>query len=146
MEQLKSITNLLRDKGLRVTQARIAVAEVLVREPEHFFTSEEIYSRIKKSKKHDCDQASVYRCLSAFEELGIVAKSSFHGEAARFQILPTEKDKHHHEHYFKCQGCDEIEPLEDCLVAKKERELEARGYANLKHHLEIIGLCPRCAH
>ena len=38
-----------------------------------------------------------------------------------------------------------IEPFEGCLVVKKERELEKKGYINLRHHLEITGVCPMCA-
>ena len=108
-------------------------------------SSEEIFMEVSASKDFDCDQASVYRTLTKFEQLGIVAKSSFNGEAARFKFALAGHRPRPHEHYFKCFDCGEIEALNDCLVAKKERELESKGYRSLSHHLEIVGLCPQCA-
>lgn len=73
-------------------------------------------------------------------------KSILQGEAARYSYSePNEGNDHQHLHYFKCIQCDVIGPFSDCLVSKKEKELEKSGYRMLKHHLEIIGLCPSCA-
>ncbi len=150
MNKIETIKEILKTEGLRITQGRIAVADLLIRNQNQFFSPEEIFLRISKSKKYDCDQVSVYRTLTKFEELAIVTKSSFKGEAARYkfndnQFIKSHKHKHKHEHFFKCESCGVIEPFEDCLVLKKERELEQKGYKQLAHHLEITGICPDCA-
>ena len=145
MKKIETIKKILKKEKLRITQGRLTVANLFIRNHDQFFSPEEIYQRIQKSKKYDCDQVSIYRTLAKFEKLGIVKKSSFKGEAALYKFNENQlNNEHSHEHFFKCMNCSIIEPFEDCLVGKKEKELEKKGYKNLTHHLEIIGLCPSC--
>ncbi|MGB0452998.1 MAG: Fur family transcriptional regulator [Bacteriovoracaceae bacterium] len=153
MNKLSQIKDILQSEGLRITQSRLSVATILIKN-NALLTPEEIYNRILKSKTLSSDQASVYRTLSTFEELGLVKKSIFQGEPARYMLESFEKKKcqghdhdhdHAHEHYFKCVKCKKIEPFTGCLVSQKEKELEKKGYRNLSHHLEITGICPSCA-
>lgn len=143
MKDLDKVREALRSQGLRITQSRLAVATILIRNKKNLLTSEEIFNRVQNSKMLKCDQVSVYRVLSTFEELGLIKKSIFKGEATRYMFNESRDRKH--EHYFKCVSCHTIEPFEGCLVSKKEKELEKIGYKNLQHHLEITGLCPVCA-
>ena len=145
LSKLSVIKACLQSRKLRVTHSRLAVATILIRNESSFFTPEEIYTRIVNSKKLSCDQVSVYRVLSTFEELGLVSKNVFQGEAARYKYTGLAKQgQHNHQHFFKCNVCDVIEALEGCFVRKKERELTQLGYENLEHHLEISGTCPSC--
>lgn len=145
MQELENIKQILQEKKLRITTSRLAVATFLIRDQSSTLRVEDLYAKISRSKKFDCDQVSVYRTLTLFEDLGIVIKTQFQGEAARYSLAPPlEKRDLGHEHYFKCDKCNVIESLESCLVAKKEVELKKSGYRNLKHHIEITGLCPRC--
>lgn len=134
----------LQEQGYRVTQSRLSVAAILLKFENQHLSSEEIFHHIQKSKKYNCDQASVYRALALYVELGLVLKSSFQGEASRYSLSDV-SEKHSHKHYFKCIKCNVVEPFGDCLVGKKEKELEQKGYTQLTHHLEITGLCPGCA-
>ena len=146
MQELELIKQRLKQEGLRVTRARLAVAEILIQAQDQFYSSEEIFNKIQLSKRLECDQVSVYRTLTTFESLGIVTKSNFQGEAARFQIITTSTQPvDHHQHFFKCIDCSKIEPFQGCIITQKEQELIAQGYKSLKHHLEIIGICPECA-
>ena len=146
MKKISQIKESLNSHHLRVTQSRLAVASILIKNSERALTPEEIFYRIQRSKSLSCDQVSVYRNLTTFEKLGLVKKSVFQGEAARYMLNNNaEKSGYNHEHFFKCKSCDIVEPFEDCLVSKKEKELEKSGYKNLHHHLEISGLCPACA-
>jgi Fur family transcriptional regulator, ferric uptake regulator len=146
MTKLDKLIDVLQNKELRITQSRIAVAKILICNMNTPLTPEEVYNKIKSSKEHNCDQASVYRNLATFDELGMLKKSIFQGEATRYALHDLESNNtHHHVHYFKCNTCNIIEPFSGCLISKKEKELEKIGYKNLHHHLEITGLCPRCA-
>lgn len=151
MSRVQDLIEILKSHGLRITQARQGVAAVLVVSEERPLTPEEIFQSIEKSDEFQCDQASVYRTLSSFEELGIVKKSIFQGEAARYSLCGCAEHgddhdhHHHHEHYFKCNKCNKIEPLDGCFLSKKEEELKKAGYTGLKHHIEITGICPSCS-
>lgn len=113
---------ILKNENLRITQGRLAIAELLIRNQGQFFSPEEIYLKIQKSKKYDCDQVSVYRTLTKFEELAIVTKSCFKGEATRYKFNEDQlKNSLNHEHFFKCINCNTIEPLQYCLVGKKKK-------------------------
>lgn len=148
---LEGITKQLKSAKLRVTQSRLAVAEVLLNHQGDYLSSEEIFHLIESKKGISCDQVSVYRILTKYAELGIVRKSDFHNEAARYTLCTTcegahsHDHSHEHEHYFKCTNCLSIESFQDCFISKKEKELLKKGYRNLSHHIEITGLCPACS-
>ena len=146
MNKLEKVKDILKEKKLRITSSRLAVASFLIKNQKSTLRAEDIYSKISHSKDYDCDQVSVYRALTLFEELGLVTKTQFQGGAARYSLTSSLKRNHaYHQHYFKCNQCNIIEPLDSCFVAKKESELKKNGYSNLKHHIEITGLCPNCA-
>ncbi len=137
----------LHAHGLRVTKARLAVAAVLERNSDNrMLTPEEIFSKISKSKDADCDLVSVYRALAVYDEIGMLKKSKFQSEATRYAFAETsEHANEFHEHYFKCIQCDELQPLQGCIIEAIEKKLERSGYRGLQHHLEITGYCPSCA-
>ncbi|MFG1494962.1 Fur family transcriptional regulator [Halobacteriovorax sp. GFR7] len=152
MSRVEDLLEILKSHGLRITQARQGVVAVLIVNEDSPLTPEEIYQSIVSSKEFKCDQASVYRTLTSFEELGIVKKSIFQGEAARYSLCGCAEHgedhghhHHHHEHYFKCNKCNKIEPLDGCFLSSKEEEMKKDGYTGLKHHIEITGICPKCS-
>ena len=146
MNKINQIKDILKSNNYRITQSRVAVAKILLKNYDTLLSSDEIFNKIQTSKKLNCDQVSVYRVLSIFDKLGLVKKSTFQGDAARYTLIDLEeKQNRYHEHFFKCVHCNVIESFKDCLISKKEKELEKNGYKNLNHHLEITGLCPGCA-
>ena len=75
MINLDEIRALLKTQKLRVTNSRMAVATILLKNIGKPLTSEEIFNKIQRSKKYDCDQVSVYRILSTYEQIGLIKKS-----------------------------------------------------------------------
>lgn len=145
---IEMIKKILREKSLRVTNARLSVAKVFLENIGNYLSSEEVFKKISKSKKLDCDQVTVYRILDAFEKIGILHKGQFFGEANRYKLCDGTDSCHQkidHEHFFKCIICKKVEGFSDCVVINKEKELTQLGYTNLKHHLEITGTCPQCS-
>ena len=145
MKKLNEIKELIKNNNMRITQSRLAVASTLLRNHSKYLTAEDIFNKINASQKYNCDQVSVYRILTTFEEIGLVHKSIFQGEATRYAIFDKKENRGEHNHYFKCKACSVVESLNGCLVAKKENELKSLGYTSLEHHLEITGYCPSCS-
>lgn len=150
MLKIEKIISILKSNGLRVTSPRKAIAETLLKNSNIPLSPEDIYYQIKSSKERKCDLVTVYRVLKTFEELNLIRKSIFQGEAVRYSLTnppQTSKNGHEqgHEHFFKCNKCHKIESFNDCYVRKKEKQLEKSGYKNISHHLEITGICPDCA-
>lgn len=154
MEKIKDhIRKKLKENKMRVTQSRLAVAEILARNSEKFLSAEEIHKRIESSQLCDCDRVSVYRILCAYDELSLLNKSTFKGEAIKYKIISDccleeqsqgHKSEEHHHHYFKCNKCNTVESFTGCILGAVERQFEQKGYQNLSHHIEITGLCPSC--
>jgi Fe2+ or Zn2+ uptake regulation protein len=147
MVKLSEIKDRLQSAGMRVTQARLLVAKVLIANKSTPLSPEQIHQKTKKYTGDPCDQVSVYRALSRFTELKLATKNAFQGEAARYKIVNLEtasKNKHSHEHFFKCRSCQKVESFEECFVSQKEKNLESAGYREISHHLEISGVCPSC--
>ena len=72
----------LRAAALRVTQPRIAILKVLIGY-EAPLSIERIHAELNN---RSCDLVTVYRCLAAFEELGIVRRSFFHNGTSLYQM------------------------------------------------------------
>jgi len=145
---IKALKSELQKNGLRITQTRIAVFSVLEKEKKNFLSCDEVFDLINSSKKFQCDRASVYRVLNAFDRMGLVKSSHFQGSATKYQIhLHSDECKHcdnEHEHYFKCTICHSIESIGDCFIESKLKELKKKGFQPIDHHLEISGVCPSC--
>ena len=137
------VKSTLKDNNLRITAARVAVANVLLENSKQFMSSHDIYDYMSE-RDQECDQVSVYRTLNQFEKIGLVKKSQFQGEAACFQIDLDNNHKSHHQHFFKCVKCSIVEPIKGCFVRQSEKDLLDKGYKSLHHHLEIVGVCPSC--
>lgn len=135
-KSIESIEAALKNGKLRVTEQRVNILSILHKEHGPF-SCEEIFQRMPKNS---CDLATVYRSLEQLEESGLVNVCNFQDGLKRYEI-----EGGHHHHHFVCRSCKAVEPLEDCVVASLEKKLEKKGYKNLKHHLEVFGLCPKCA-
>ena len=99
------IIKILKNESLRITQSRIAVAKILIENRDSYLTTEDIYQKILVHKKMSCDQASVYRTLAKFEQMGIVQKNNFRKDASRYKINDNFGTQSHHKHFFKCIKC-----------------------------------------
>jgi Fe2+ or Zn2+ uptake regulation protein len=87
-------------------------------------------------------QATVYRTIAMFAELGLLHRvRSRSGEACYTAVLPG------HRHPLVCGECRRVvEFVGDDDLSELQRRLELEtGFAIYGHHLEVYGLCPRCA-
>ena len=134
----------MKENSLKMTKPRKLILALLEQKKSEFFSVEELFNIINKDEKV-CDLTSVYRTLTSLEEIGVVEKSDFFGEASRYRLAENYEQHHHHHHYFKCDSCGKIEVLcGSCNVHQYENDLSRRGFSNLTHRLELSGLCPTC--
>lgn len=126
----------LRRAGLKVTRPRLALLEVLM-ESHGPFTMEELH---RKLPKETCDLVTVYRCLSAFEEAGLVQRCDFGDGSFRYELGGEEA----HHHHVVCRRCGTVDRLDLCLVESIERQLQSKGYRDITHRLEFFALCASC--
>jgi len=71
----------LRKAGLKVTQPRMRILELLENASPRHMTAEDIY-RLLLDNNDDIGLATVYRVLTQFEAAGLVIKHNFEGGQA----------------------------------------------------------------
>lgn len=135
-EKLAAALDLLRASGQRLTRPRQAMLEVLTREHGPF-SAEELHQRLGDGM---CDLVTVYRCLTAMEEISLVRRCDFGDGSYRYEYNVGE----HHHHHVICRSCRQVETLELCVADSLERIVRQMGYANVGHTLEFFGVCPAC--
>lgn len=120
----------LRSAGLRVTQPRLAILEVLHGRIEPI-TIEELHESLSRS---DCDLVTVYRCLDAFEAIGMVKRfylrsgtTAFTTDQAGENLFVAWKDG--------CRSADVSPKVVKSLrdeIAAVEGLLAQRGYRDVR--------------
>ena len=131
----KRVENQIRQSGLRVTPARIAVLSLLqtFRKP---LTVAEIMGLMRGKL---FDQATVYRTLSSLVEHGLVRS---------LQIRPSttsyEAENLPHHHHLVCIECGYVEDVYVCAVEQVTPEVGGSFSRVTGHNLEFQGICSQC--
>ena len=132
----EALKGLLRERGLRVTEPRVAVLGYLVSTDSHP-TAEEVEEAVNAGGPI-LSRASVYNVLHSLSRAGLVAGMSVTDGAARYDahVAP-----HHH---LVCRSCGRVEdvPWEDFGVA--ERGVLPDGRAVRALALTLDGVCTDC--
>lgn len=141
-EQFKA---LLRTNGLKVTNQRIAILEVLNNRPGKHLTAEEIYEYVRK-KYPDIGLATVYRTIQLLSELNLIDKLNLDDGYVRYEIgaKNNEYSSHHH-HHLICLDCGNIYAFQDDLLENLENKIkETLGFEVSDHEVKLYGHCKKC--
>lgn len=126
--------------GLKWTRQRKCVYRVLW-EAEEPLNAHQIYLQAEKhSEGEDYAVSTIYRILAAFEENGLVEKTTFMGDGT----VVYELKRKEHTHYAVCLECRRKIPLEKCPFAHVHLEKEAGDFTITAHKLELYGYCKDC--
>jgi Fur family peroxide stress response transcriptional regulator len=127
----------LRDKGLRVTQQRVAVLEYLLATPRHP-TAEEVGAAVNRLVP-TASRASVYNVLHSLKESGLIDELVFDDAVARYD---ANLDAHHH---FVCMHCGAVHDIPwDAVPPVPKRRLPS-GHVVESADVTLRGTCAGCA-
>lgn len=134
----KADTELLRGRGLRVTQGRIAVLDALEQHPH---ADAESVHRTLAERGHDTSVQSVHNVLGDLTEAGIVRRFAPARSAARYERRID--DNHHHAVCSRCGRVDDV----DCVVGEAPcLHAEAPdGFTVHAAEVTFVGICADCA-
>lgn len=131
----------LKSAALRITQPRIAILTAMINRGQPT-SIEQIHGDLEGGS---CDLVTVYRCLAAFEEIGLVRRSFYLNGTSLYQINLGEQQRYH----VVCKSTnrvDEIQPEHEAelrqSIQKIEDQLRAQGYENVSHVVEFFGIAP----
>jgi Fur family ferric uptake transcriptional regulator len=133
---LEEAQSRIRAAGMRVTRPRVALVEALLRQSGPV-SIERLHQEVGMEA---CDLVTIYRCLAAFEELGLVRRSYLHNGTCLYEQTITSARRYH----IVCKTCGHTDPVDFTLADNVEQKLRERGYAQVSHVVEFFGLCPVC--
>ena len=128
------IERLCADKGLRMTDQRRVIAQVIESAADHPDV-EELYRRASAQDAR-ISLSTVYRTLNLFEEAGLVTKHDFKDGRARFEPIPDE----HHDHLIDIRSGKVIEFRNEEIEAIQELIAKRLGYRLVDHRLELYAV------
>jgi Fur family ferric uptake transcriptional regulator len=134
VDMAKNIIQRCGQKGLRMTEQRRIVAQVLEISNDHPDV-EELYARASKLDPK-ISIATVYRAVKLFEESGILEKVEFGDGRARYE----DADRDHHDHLIDMQSGEVIEFIDPDIEALQEKIARRLGYRLKGHRLELYGV------
>jgi Fe2+ or Zn2+ uptake regulation protein len=127
----------LRERGLRVTPQRLAIAAVL-REIGGHVTAEQLRARLDE-RMPGVSLPTVYATLDILEELGYVRRVAAAGGAT---VFDARTDAHHHA---VCRRCGAIIDLDAPLTPRRLLEAAgSRGFLADETQVLVLGLCAGC--
>jgi Fur family ferric uptake transcriptional regulator len=121
---------------MRVTKPRVALVEVLQKQ-EGPVSIERLHQAVGIKS---CDLVTIYRCLAAFEGLGLVRRSYLHDGTCLYELTDGSARRYH----IVCKACGKTDQVDYALSEETEQKLQDKGYSQISHVLEFFGVCPAC--
>jgi Fur family transcriptional regulator, ferric uptake regulator len=129
----------LRDAGYKLTNARIAVLNVLEQHGGHL-TSAQVLDAVSEVDA-SIGRASVFRTLELLTTMAIIRPTYIDSsQTPTYVLLP---DGHHH--HIVCTQCNRVIEFEECELEELTHKLEDLHNIKLTGHLlEFYGTCDDC--
>ena len=128
-----TLEELCKKKGVRLTEQRKVIAQVMTSSSDHPDV-DELHQRINKIDSK-ISIATVYRTVKLFEEAGVVSKHDFKGGKARYEKSPEE----HHDHLIDVNSGEIIEFVDEDIELLQKKVADKLGYTLVDHRLELYG-------
>ena len=128
------IEALCADKGLRITEQRRVIAQILSEAEDH--PDVETLHERTAAVDPKISIATVYRTVRLFEEAGILERHEFGDGRSRYEAASDA----HHDHLIDVETGNVIEFVDDELEALQKRIAEKLGFRLVDHRMELYGV------
>lgn len=136
--------DMLKEKGLKVTNQRVAILKTLAGCPGEHLTTEEIYDLVKPEFP-EIGLATVYRTLQLLLELGLIDKVNLDDGYVRYEMTLENDENTHHHHHLICLKCGKVFSFEDDLLEELEGRIRvSMDFLVVNHEVKLYGYCKEC--
>lgn len=137
--------DMLKEKGLKVTNQRVMVLKTLSSSPGVHLTTEEIYDLVK-SEYPEIGLATVYRTIQLLLDLNLIDKINLDDGFVRYEIAEDlDSVSGHHHHHLICTECGNVYSFEDDLLENLEKTIKnSLGFEVVDHEVKFYGCCKNC--
>jgi Fur family ferric uptake transcriptional regulator len=129
----------LKKVGLKVTQPRLKILELLERRRFKHMTADDIYRELNRHGD-DMGLATVYRVLNQFEASGLVVKHNFEGGQAYYEL-----DSGGHHDHMVCVETGKVMEFFNEDIERIQREIAAKAGYEIEDHSLVIYVRPKKA-
>lgn len=127
----------LRKAGLKVTQPRKRILELLDEAGNKHVTADDIY-RVLIQAGEDIGLATVYRVLNQFEAAGLVVKHNFEGGQAYYELDSGD----HHDHMV-CVETGKVIEFSNAKIEKLQADIAKEHGYDIEDHSLVIYVRPK---
>jgi Fur family transcriptional regulator, ferric uptake regulator len=128
----------LHTRGLRLTESRLAVLQVLAATAEHLKVAE-VHRRARQIDGR-VGLASVYRTMGLLAEMGLVKHVHLDHRHRHYASITED-----HSHHLVCTSCGLAVEFNDCRLERLERAIARRTDFEIEGHcMEFFGRCAKC--
>ncbi len=137
-QALKAFKKILKEKGLKYTKQREAIAKRIFSTRSHF-SAQELYESLKD--KENISRATVYRTLNLMVEYHIIEEHDF-GRGKKFYEYTMGQESHNH---LICLNCGKIEEFRSTKIEDLVDEVSQRlNFKVNRYSFNIYGYCDAC--
>jgi Fur family ferric uptake transcriptional regulator len=135
----EELTISLKKLSLKVTPKRIAIIEILMKEPG-YLSPEEIWRKMKRQFNR-IGLPTVYRNLEELADGNVISKIT-HPNRQLYYFFCGNNEHHHH---FVCLSCRNVDDINFCAIHELRKEVKKKLNAQVVSHiLQVNGLCKEC--
>ncbi|MDY0131661.1 MAG: transcriptional repressor [Desulforegulaceae bacterium] len=135
--RFEQMIGLIKNKGNRLTNQRIAVVKILSASKEHP-SADTIYKEVKKNYPAT-SLATVYKTINLLKEYNEVMEIGFADKGSRYDGYNPNPHPH-----LICEKCGKIKDAKiNINLFSKEIEKET-GFKITSNRLDFYGVCPDC--
>ena len=127
----------LRKVGLKVTQPRKRILDLLEETVNKHMTADDIY-RVLMQAGDDIGLATVYRVLNQFEAAGLVVKHNFEGGQAYYEL-----DSGMHHDHMVCIETGKVIEFSNDKIEKLQAQIAAEHGYDIEDHSLVIYVRPK---
>lgn len=138
---------MLKEKGLKVTNQRLLVLQVLAEHGDEHMTAEDIFELVKEDYP-EIGLATIYRSVQLLLDMQLVDRIMLDDGCVRYEIgdfLDEQEGHRHHHHHLICTECGSVSAFRDDLLEDLEAYIEKEtGFQVTDHELKFYGVCKKC--
>jgi len=131
-------THLLKDKGLKVTHARLLIIDVFSDDCKPI-NAEHIFIKLKPK---NINRVTIYRTLASFDKTEIIKKVDLRMDSTYYELAGN------HHHHIVCTNCGKTEGFESCSIDQVSKMVLRKSplFSTISQHsLELFGICKPCS-
>lgn len=132
--KVSSLQDLCIERGMKMTEQRRVIAEVLSESEDHPDV-EQVYARSVKIDPR-ISIATVYRTVRLFEEAGLLDRLDFGDGRARYEQASDD----HHDHLIDVKSGEIIEFHDEEVESLQLQVARRLGYKLVGHRMELFGV------